>query len=177
MGRRLVIRKTRFDLVARHRAVARIIVRVPGLDAATLAVLAGGAGARPAQDGISGVQTHMTNSLNTPIEALEYAYPFRVSRYAYRTGSGGAGQFRGGDGLVRELELLTDAQVTLLADRRKLQPYGLQGGEPGEPGHASISTAGATTLSELPGKCSRHTPKGSILRIETPGGGGWGKGF
>ena len=74
------------------------------------------------------MQTHMTNSLNTPIEALEYAYPFRVRRYAYRDGSGGAGQFRGGDGLIREVELLADAQVTLLADRRKLRPYGLQGG-------------------------------------------------
>jgi len=87
---------------------------------------AGGMGARPGIDGVSGVQTHMTNSLNTPIEALEYAYPFRVRRYAYRDGSGGAGQFRGGDGLVREVELLADAQVTLLADRRKLRPYGLQ---------------------------------------------------
>jgi N-methylhydantoinase B len=74
---------------------------------------AGGMGARPTMDGISGVQTHMTNSLNTPIEALEYAYPFRVRRYAYRYGSGGAGRFRGGDGLIRELELLSDAQVTL----------------------------------------------------------------
>src|SRR5579862_5838292 len=78
---------------------------------------AGGMGARPDADGISGVQTHMTNSLNTPIEALEYAYPFRVRRYGYRDGSGGAGQFKGGDGLIREIELLTDAQVTLLADR------------------------------------------------------------
>ncbi|MBV8673456.1 MAG: hydantoinase B/oxoprolinase family protein, partial [Acidobacteriaceae bacterium] len=75
---------------------------------------AGGMGARPGLDGISGVQTHMTNSLNTPIEALEYAYPFRVRRYGYRPGSGGAGQFRGGDGLIREIELLADAQVTLL---------------------------------------------------------------
>ena len=73
-------------------------------------------------DGISGVQTHMTNSLNTPIEALEYAYPFRVRRYGYRDGSGGAGQFRGGDGLIREIEVLADAQVTLLADRRKFRP-------------------------------------------------------
>src|SRR5208282_43265 len=80
---------------------------------------AGGMGARPGLDGISGVQTHMTNSLNTPIEALEYAYPFRVRRYGYRHGSGGRGRFRGGDGLIRELELLTDCEVTLLADRRR----------------------------------------------------------
>ena len=88
-------------------------------------------GARPSLDGISGVQTHMTNSLNTPIEALEYAYPFRVRRYGYRYGSGGSGEFRGGDGLVREIELLAPAQVTLLAERRKFRPYGLQGGERG----------------------------------------------
>jgi N-methylhydantoinase B len=136
---------------------------------------AGGMGARPTLDGISGVQTHMTNSLNTPIEALEYAYPFRVRRYAYRTSSGGSGQHRGGDGLVRELELLADAQVTLLADRRKFPPYGLQGGEPAAPGRASVLAPGHTNPTELPGKCSCQLPAGSILHIETPGGGGWGK--
>jgi N-methylhydantoinase B len=135
---------------------------------------AGGAGARPGLDGISGVQTHMTNSLNTPIEALEYAYPFRVRRYAYRDGSGGAGQFRGGDGLIREVELLADAQVTLLADRRKFRPYGLGGGEGGAPGRASLTTPGDITT-ELPGKCSHRIAKGSVLRLETPGGGGWGR--
>jgi N-methylhydantoinase B len=136
---------------------------------------AGGMGARPTLDGISGVQTHMTNSLNTPIEALEYAYPFRVRRYAYRTGSGGGGQFRGGDGLIREIELLADAQVTLLADRRKFPPYGLQGGGSASPGHASFASPDDPTPTELPGKYSRQLPKGAILRIETPGGGGWGK--
>ncbi len=135
---------------------------------------AGGMGARPGLDGISGVQTHMTNSLNTPIEALEYAYPFRVRRYAYRYRSGGMGQFQGGDGLIRELELLADAQVTLLADRRRFRPYGLQGGEDGTPGRASISSSDGGNDSELPGKCSLHVPKGNVLRIETPGGGGWG---
>jgi N-methylhydantoinase B len=136
---------------------------------------AGGMGARPGLNGISGVQTHMTNSLNTPIEALEYAYPFRVRRYAYRDGSGGAGQFQGGDGLIREVELLADAQVTLLADRRKFRPYGLQEGEEGAPGRASIAKAGGVDVTELPGKCSRSLSKGDVLRIETPGGGGWGK--
>jgi N-methylhydantoinase B len=136
---------------------------------------AGGTGARPGLDGISGVQTHMTNSLNTPIEALEYAYPFRVRRYAYRYGSGGAGQFRGGDGLIREIELLADAQVTLLAERRRFQPYGLQGGEQGAHGHAWLTKAGAAENVELPGKCSVRLAAGDILRIETPGGGGWGK--
>ena len=136
---------------------------------------AGGMGARPGLDGISGVQTHMTNSLNTPIEALEYAYPFRVRRYAYRDGSGGAGQYRGGDGLIREVELLADAQVTLLADRRKLRPYGLQGGGEGAAGRAWLARAGAER-EELPGKCSQRLSKGDVLHIETPGGGGWGQG-
>jgi N-methylhydantoinase B len=135
--------------------------------------IAGGMGARPGMDGISGVQTHMTNSLNTPVEALEYAYPFRVRRYGYRYGSGGDGQFRGGDGLIRELEMLTGAQVTLLADRRKFRPYGLQGGEEGAAGAAWLATAAGEA--ELPGKCSRHLSKGDVLRIETPGGGGCGK--
>ncbi len=95
---------------------------------------AGGMGARPGLDGISGVQTHMTNSLNTPIEALEYAYPLRLLRYAYRESSGGEGKYRGGDGLVRELEMLTAVQLTLLADRRRFRPYGLQGGDEGAGG-------------------------------------------
>ena len=136
---------------------------------------AGGMGARPGLDGISGVQTHMTNSLNTPIEALEYAYPFRVRRYGYRDGSGGAGQFRGGDGLVREIELLSDAQVTLLADRRKFRPYGLQGGEEGAAGRTIVTLASSGEEIVLPGKCSRKLVKGDVLRIETPGGGGWGE--
>ena len=135
---------------------------------------AGGMGARPGLDGISGVQTHMTNSLNTPIEALEYAYPFRVRRYAYRYGSGGEGKYRGGDGLIREVELLTDAEVTLLADRRLFTPYGLKGGEDGAPGRASITSAENGEEVELPGKCSSLVKKGDVLCIETPGGGGWG---
>jgi N-methylhydantoinase B len=129
-------------------------------------------GARPVSDGLSGVHTHMTNSLNTPVEALEYAYPLRVTRYGYRPGSGGDGKFCGGDGLVREIELLADAQVTLLADRRKFPPYGLMGGGPGMVGKATLITkAGAR---ELPGKCSIRANKGDVIRIESPGGGGWG---
>ena len=135
---------------------------------------AGGMGARPGMDGISGVQTHMTNSLNTPIEAREYAYPFRVRRYAYRDGSGGDGEFRGGDGLVREVELLAPARLTLLADRRRFRPYGLQGGEDGAAGSAWIVKAQGEEI-ELPGKCSRQLETGDAVRIETPGGGGWGK--
>jgi N-methylhydantoinase B len=134
---------------------------------------AGGMGARPNRDGVDGVHTHMTNSLNTPVEALEYAYPLRVLRYGYRVGSGGAGKFRGGDGLVRELELLADAQVTLLADRRVLGPYGLEGGSDGATGRAFLTHDGQTR--ELAGKCSVRACRGDVLRVETPGGGGWGR--
>ena len=136
---------------------------------------AGGMGARPGLDGISGVQTHMTNSLNTPIEALEYAYPFRVRRYGYREGSGGEGCWRGGDGLVREIELLAPSQVTLLAERRKFRPWGLQGGGEGAAGRATVFTAADAEGRELPGKCSLHLQAGDVLRLETPGGGGWGE--
>jgi N-methylhydantoinase B len=134
--------------------------------------IAGGMGARPNADGLSGVHTHMTNSLNTPIEALEYAYPFRVRKYGYRAGSGGAGKFRGGDGLVREIELLADAQVTLLSDRRRFRPYGLAGGESGQAGKA-VHMSGDESH-EIPAKSSLHAKKGDVVRIETPGGGGWG---
>jgi len=134
--------------------------------------VAGGMGASAAADGISGVHTHMTNSLNTPVEALEYAYPIRVRRYSYRTGSGGSGERRGGDGIVREIELLADAQVTLLADRRRFQPYGLFGGEPGTTGRTVLVTDAGEK--ELPGKCSIAAHKGDMICIETPGGGGWG---
>ena len=136
---------------------------------------AGGMGARPGIDGISGVQTHMTNSLNTPIEALEYAYPFRVRRYTYRDGSGGTGQFRGGDGLIREVEMLTGVQLTLLAERRRFRPYGLQGGGEGAAGAAWVVKSGSAEQTRLPGKCSRQLDAGDAVRIETPGGGGWGK--
>jgi N-methylhydantoinase B len=134
---------------------------------------AGGMGARPGMDGIDGIHCHMTNSLNTPIEALEYAYPFRMRHYGYRRGSGGTGEFRGGDGLVRELELLAPAQVTLLCDRRKFSPYGLAGGADGTTGRAQWITAGGQTT-DLPGKCTLHVGRNDVIRMETPGGGGWG---
>ena len=137
---------------------------------------AGGMGARPGQDGLSGVHTHMTNSLNTPVEALEFAYPLRLRRYGYRKDSGGAGRFRGGDGLVRELELLSDCDLTLLADRRKFAPYGLSGGEAGKTGRATLTGQPGEEPLELPGKCSLRARAGSVLRMETPGGGGWGPG-
>jgi N-methylhydantoinase B len=135
--------------------------------------VAGGLGASPQRPGASGHHAHMTNSLNTPVEALEYAYPFRVGRYGVRRGSGGAGHHRGGDGIIREIELLSDAQVTLLADRRKLRPWGLAGGEAGSSGRATIRGSGSEDA--LPGKCSRQLPAGALLRIESPGGGGWGE--
>ena len=136
--------------------------------------IAGGAGARPNADGLSGIHTHMTNSLNTPVEALEYAYPFRVRRYAYRRNSGGSGQFRGGDGLIREIELLAPSQVTLLSERRVFAPYGLNGGEAGQKGRNILIENGEETA--LPGKCNIQAKAGAVVRIETPGGGGWGAG-
>jgi N-methylhydantoinase B len=135
---------------------------------------AGGMGARPGMDGLSGVQTHMTNSLNTPIEALEFAYPVRLRHYGYRADSGGSGLFRGGDGLVREIELLGNCEVTLLADRRKSGPYGLSGGEVGKAGLATLTESSKQSPVLLPGKFSVRANAGSVLRLETPGGGGWG---
>lgn len=136
--------------------------------------IAGGMGARPDRDGVSGVHTHMTNSLNTPAEALEYAYPLRVTQYSLRKGSGGAGKFCGGDGIVREVELLADSQVTLLADRRNRGPYGLNGGADGATGKTEIVRIDGTR-DMLPGKTSVRLKKGERIRIESPGGGGWGR--
>ena len=135
--------------------------------------IAGGMGARPTKNGVSGVHTHMTNSLNTPVEALEHAYPFRVTQYSLRRGSGGRGKFTGGDGIVREIEVLTDSQVTVLADRRKRGPYGLAGGEDGTAGKTSIQHQDGMN-EELPGKTSIRLAAGERIRIESPGGGGWG---
>jgi N-methylhydantoinase B len=135
--------------------------------------VAGGMGARPHSDGLSAVHTHMTNSLNTPIEALEYAYPLRVRRYAIRRGSGGAGRQRGGDGVVREIELLADARVSLLADRRRLAPYGLCGGEAGRRGQCELIGRDGKRR-KLPGKFSISARQGERIVIETPGGGGYG---
>jgi N-methylhydantoinase B len=144
-----------------------------GIPFAYYETIAGGMGARPDRAGVSGVHTHMTNSLNTPAEALEYAYPLRVTRYSLRTGSGGEGRFRGGDGIVREVELLADSEVTLLTDRRSRGPYGLRGGEDGAAGRTTIvGRDGAEQV--VPGKTSVRLKKGDRIRIESPGGGGWG---
>jgi N-methylhydantoinase B len=134
--------------------------------------VAGGLGARPGLNGIDGIHTHMTNSLNTPAEAMEYAYPLRVQRYTIRRESGGGGEFQGGNGVVREVELLTDAQVTILSDRRKVRPYGLKGGKPGQPGRTILISGNNERV--LAGKDSVHAIAGDRIRIESPGGGGWG---
>ncbi|MGA9979353.1 MAG: hydantoinase B/oxoprolinase family protein [Candidatus Sulfotelmatobacter sp.] len=137
--------------------------------------IAGGMGARPGKPGVSGVHTHMTNSLNTPAEALEYAYPLRVRRYSLRPGSGGSGKHRGGDGIVREIEVLTDCSVTLLADRRTRGPWGLAGGADGAPGTACVIRLDGS-VEAIPGKFSTRLRAGERIRIESPGGGGWGGG-
>ena len=135
--------------------------------------IAGGMGARPTKPGVSGVHTHMTNSLNTPAEALEHSYPLRVRQYSLRPGSGGAGQNRGGDGIIREIEVMTEAEITLLADRRVRGPWGLSGGADGLPGNASVVRADGS-IEKLAGKSNVRLSKGERIRIETPGGGGWG---
>jgi N-methylhydantoinase B len=144
-----------------------------GREFAYYETVAGGMGARPAAGGLSAVHTHMTNSLNTPVEALEFAYPLRVRRYAIRHGSGGAGRHRGGDGVIREIELLADAQVSLLADRREFAPYGLAGGKDGKRGQAALVRADGRR-EKLPGKFSIKADRGDRVVIETPGGGGYG---
>jgi N-methylhydantoinase B len=136
--------------------------------------IAGGMGARPTKDGVSGVHTHMTNSLNTPAEALEHAYPLRLRQYSLRSKSGGKGLHSGGDGIVREIEVLTDAQVTMLADRRSRGPYGLAGGTHGAPGRTVILRKDGSQ-EELASKTSTRLRSGERVRVETPGGGGWGR--
>lgn len=133
----------------------------------------GGVGARPGLDGASAIHTHMTNSWNTPVEVMEQVYPVRLTRYSIRDASGGSGAFRGGDGIIRELQLLAPAEIGFLSDRRKHGPYGLSGGQPGKPGRNILIHNGKA--SSLPGKCSLFAAAGDSVRIETPGGGGWGK--
>lgn len=136
--------------------------------------ICGGAGAGPRGVGASAIQTHMTNTMNTPVEALELAYPFRIHEYAVREGSGGSGRHRGGEGVVRSYEFLAAATVTVVSERRRLAPYGLQGGEPAERGANALTRTGEAEQ-RLPGKFSTRVRPGDVLRIETPGGGGWGE--
>src|SRR6202167_3384049 len=134
--------------------------------------IAGGAGAAKGRPGASGIHTHMTNTLNTPIEALEAYYPMRITEYRMRRGSGGRGQARGGDGLIRELECLVDSNVSVLTERRTIAPYGLAGGGPGATGK-NILVRGTRKI-RLPGQANIDLKAGDRIRIETPGGGGWG---
>ncbi len=134
--------------------------------------VAGGMGAGHNRDGLSGVHTHMTNSLNTPIEALEHAIPVRVRHYSLRPQSGGGGKHRGGNGLRRDVQLLTAASVCVLSDRRRNPPCGAAGGSPGSPGENWLCRG--SQWSELPGKFAIDAEAGDTISIRTPGGGGWG---
>ncbi len=131
--------------------------------------LGGGAGAGPHRHGASAIHTHMTNTLNTPIESLELHYPLRVLRYQIRRGSGGLGRHRGGDGLIREYQFLAPAEVTLIGERRRRGPWGLRGGEPGRAGEGLLNG------DPLPGKRCFQAAPGDRLTLHTPGGGGWGE--
>jgi len=144
-----------------------------GLPFAYYETIGGGMGASIDTHGESAVHSHMTNTLNTPVEALEFSYPFMVTEYSIRKDSGGKGKFSGGDGIVREIKLLSDAEVTVLSERRKIAPYGLNGGAPGKPGKNVIIEDGKERI--MPGKFNVFLKKGSIVRIETPGGGGYGE--
>jgi N-methylhydantoinase B/oxoprolinase/acetone carboxylase alpha subunit len=134
--------------------------------------IAGGMGASARGNGYSATHTHMTNTWNTPVEALEHQFPVRVESYRVRRGSGGAGLHRGGDGVVRELRFLAPAEVTVLSDRRIYRPWGLKGGSAGKPGRNTL-VRGKREI-RLPGKVRLEAQPGDLLRIETPGGGGWG---
>lgn len=135
----------------------------------------GGQGGRPGGPGQSGIQTGMTNTKNTPIESLVTHYPFQVTRYTLRRGSGGAGQHAGGDGIEREIRFLEDATVSLMGERRRHRPWGLWGGEPGAPGEDLIVRADGT-VEALGSKSTFDVSVGDTLVVRTPGGGGWGNG-
>ena len=134
--------------------------------------IGGGMGARPWKDGPSSIHSHMTNTLNTPIEALEYAYPLRVLCYEIRRGSGGEGRYKGGDGIQRDIQVLVDAQSNLITERRQRCPYGLMGGRPGLRGENYIVRDGERI--KISGKGTNYLSSGDILSICTPGGGGYG---
>ena len=139
--------------------------------------IAGGFGARYNKNGIDGIHSHLTNTLNTPIEALEIAYPLRVRRYEFRQESGGHGKFRGGAGVSKEFELIADdSTVSVMGDRQTRGPYGLFGGKSGRPGEYSI-TRRSGRPERLPSKCSVRVGRGDVLAISTPGGGGYSPAF
>ncbi len=133
----------------------------------------GGMGGGPEGPGEDAIHTHLTNTMNTPVEALEHAYPFRVKRYGVRRGSGGRGKHRGGDGIVRQIELLADATVSFMTERRVMAPYPVAGGRPGKNGRNSI-LRGKKRIG-VPGKARMEAKAGDLISLETPGGGGWGR--
>jgi N-methylhydantoinase B len=141
--------------------------------------MGGGAGAGPNSDGASGmdaasgVHVHMSNTRNTPIEALEFAFPVRIEQYSLRRGSGGAGRVRGGEGLRRDIRFLVPARVTVLSERRRRAPWGRNGGGPGARGRNVLTHN--EIEEELPGKFTRAVEAGDLLSLQTPGGGGWGR--
>jgi N-methylhydantoinase B len=134
--------------------------------------IGGGMGARPTKSGFSAIHSHMTNTLNTPIEAIEFSYPLQVLCYEIRKGTGGKGKFRGGDGIRRDIQVNSPAQVSLLTERRKRAPYGLAGGGQGAIGRNTVVRNNKE--SDLPGKGTFDLEAGDILSIRTPGGGGFG---
>ncbi len=135
--------------------------------------IGGGMGASKELDGLSGVHTHMTNSLNTPLEALENYYPLRISRYSLRSRSGGSGRTKGGDGIIREYEFFVPTQVSVISERRRFAPYGLEGGDCGLKGRNILISGKKRIL--LGSKFNIKVEPGDRLRIETPGGGGYGR--
>jgi N-methylhydantoinase B/oxoprolinase/acetone carboxylase alpha subunit len=150
-------------------------VLVGGDDWVYYETIGGGEGGQPDRPGMSGVHTAMTNTRNTPIEALERAFPMRVLRYRLREGSGGAGRFPGGEGIERDLQVLEGCTVSLITERRVSQPWGLAGGAPGAVGENWLLPGGDEAAAQrLPDKCTRRLRAGDVVRMLTPGGGGWG---
>ncbi len=135
--------------------------------------IGGGMGARPDKAGLSAIHTHMTNTMNTPVEALEHSYPLQVEKYAIRKGSGGNGLHKGGDGIIRSYRFLTAGHFSLLTERRTTAPFGLKGGEAGEKGENWLTRNNRNQ--KLPGKINMEAEPGDRLTIKTPGGGGWGR--
>jgi N-methylhydantoinase B len=133
----------------------------------------GGAGAGPLGSGASGIHSHMTNTMNTPIEALEAGYPLLVEKFRLRSNSGGRGKYFGGDGICRDVRILRQAKVAMITERRKIPPYGLAGGSPGKTGRNLLIRADGSQV-ELASKISFHAEPGDVVSICTPGGGGWG---
>ncbi len=155
------------DVPAQGQGTMNVLV-LGGADWSYIETIGGGQGAHRNGPGASGVHVGMTNTLNTPIEALELEYPLRVRRYELAYGSGGAGQHRGGDGIVRAVEVLEAASLSLLTERRRHAPQGLAGGEPGSLGRSLLDDE------PLDAKVSREMAPGEVVTVCTPGGGGWG---